>query len=113
MVKKLLTKKHHTFESLPDKVGARVIIGYGDDVDKVTEKIRKLFDDSKEEDKRKRLGTDRVGYLCVHLEQDKSRLTLGSLGHLSLTVGPRMTRLLTTSRTRPTSLGPLPIYSAF
>ncbi len=44
LVKKLLTKKHHTFESLPDKVGARVIIRYRDDLDKVTDKIRALFD---------------------------------------------------------------------
>ena len=68
LVKKLLTKKHHTFESLPDKVGARVIIRYRDDIDKVTNKIRALFDSKDPEDKEKLLGTDRVGYLSVHLD---------------------------------------------
>ena len=38
LVKKLLTKQHHTFETLPDKVGARVIIRYRADVDKVVDK---------------------------------------------------------------------------
>lgn len=68
LVKKLLTKKHHTFESLPDKVGARVIIRYRSDVDRVTDTIKKLFDSKDPEDKEKLLGTDRVGYLSVHLD---------------------------------------------
>ena len=68
LVKKLLTKKQHTFESLPDKVGARVVIRYRSDVDKVTEAIKKLFDSKDPEDKEKLLGTDRVGYLSVHLD---------------------------------------------
>lgn len=68
LVKKLLTKKHHTFESLPDKVGARVIIRYRSDIDKVTDKIRALFDSKDPEDKAKKLGTEGVGYLSVHLD---------------------------------------------
>jgi ppGpp synthetase/RelA/SpoT-type nucleotidyltranferase len=68
LVKKLLTKQHHTFESLPDKVGARVIIRYRADVDKVIERVRTLFDSSEPENKEKLLGTDRVGYLSVHLD---------------------------------------------
>jgi ppGpp synthetase/RelA/SpoT-type nucleotidyltranferase len=68
LVKKLLTKKHHTFETLPDKVGARVTIRYRADVDKVVEKIRTLFDSKEPEDKAKLLGPDRVGYLSVHLD---------------------------------------------
>jgi ppGpp synthetase/RelA/SpoT-type nucleotidyltranferase len=68
LVKKLLTKQHHTFESLPDKVGARVIIRYRADVDKVIERVRTLFDSDEPENKEKLLGTDRVGYLSVHLD---------------------------------------------
>lgn len=68
LVKKLLTKQHHTFESLPDKVGARVIIRYRADVDKVIERVRTLFDSNEPENKEKLLGTDRVGYLSVHLD---------------------------------------------
>jgi putative GTP pyrophosphokinase len=68
LVKKLLTKQHHTFESLPDKVGARVIIRYRADVDRVIERVRSLFDSSEPENKENLLGTDRVGYLSVHLD---------------------------------------------
>jgi ppGpp synthetase/RelA/SpoT-type nucleotidyltranferase len=72
LVKKLLTKQHHTFDSLPDKVGARIVIRYRADIDKVVERVRKLFDSDDPEDKQRLLGTDRVGYLSVHL--DKVRL---------------------------------------
>jgi ppGpp synthetase/RelA/SpoT-type nucleotidyltranferase len=68
LVKKVLIKKHHTFESLPDKVGARVIIRYRADVDKVIDKVRMLFDSKDPEDKEKLLGIDRVGYVSVHLD---------------------------------------------
>lgn len=73
LVKKLLTKQHHTFESLPDKVGARVIIRYRDDVDKVVERVRTVFDSDEPEDKEKLLGTDRVGYLSIHLDNVRLR----------------------------------------
>jgi len=72
-VKKLLTKRRYTFESLPDKVGARVIIRYRTDVDKVIEKVRTLFDSNEPEDKEKLLGIDRFGYLSVHLDNVRLR----------------------------------------
>jgi putative GTP pyrophosphokinase len=68
LVKKLLTKQRHTFESLPDKVGARVILRYREDIDKVIERVRAILDSREPEDKEKLLGTDRVGYLSVHLD---------------------------------------------
>jgi ppGpp synthetase/RelA/SpoT-type nucleotidyltranferase len=68
LVKKLLTKRDHTFDTLPDKVGVRVIIRYRADVNKVIEKVRTLFDSDEPENKEQRLGTDRVGYLSVHLD---------------------------------------------
>jgi putative GTP pyrophosphokinase len=73
LVKKLLTKQHHTFESLPDKVGARVIIRYRADVDKVVERVRTLFDSKEPENKERLLGTDRVGYLSIHLDNVRLR----------------------------------------
>jgi putative GTP pyrophosphokinase len=72
-VKKLLTKRRYTFESLPDKVGARAIIRYRKDVDKVIEKVRTLFDSNEPEDKVKLLGIDRLGYLSVHLDNVRLR----------------------------------------
>jgi putative GTP pyrophosphokinase len=80
LVKKLLTKRHHTFESLPDKVGARVVIRYRTDVDKVIEKVRTLFDSNEPDDKEKLLGTDKVGYLSVHLDNVRLRQDDGDVG---------------------------------
>jgi ppGpp synthetase/RelA/SpoT-type nucleotidyltranferase len=57
LVKKLWRKRDHTFETLPDKVGARIIIRYRAD-----------FDTKEPDDKIKRLGTERVGYQSVHLD---------------------------------------------
>lgn len=73
LVKKLLTKRDHTFDSLPDKVGVRVIIRYRADVDSVIERVRTLFDSDEPEKKEQRLGTDRVGYLSVHLDHMRLR----------------------------------------
>lgn len=68
LVKKLLTKKGHTFETLPDKVGVRVIIRYRADLQKVIERVRTLFESDEPENKEHKLGADRVGYLSVHLD---------------------------------------------
>jgi ppGpp synthetase/RelA/SpoT-type nucleotidyltranferase len=73
LVKKLLTKRGHTFETLPDKVGVRVIIQYRADADKVIQKARTLFDSDEPENKQRKLGTDRVGYLSVHLDHVRLR----------------------------------------
>jgi ppGpp synthetase/RelA/SpoT-type nucleotidyltranferase len=73
LVKKLLTKQNHTFESVPDKVGVRVIIRYRSDVDGVIARVRNLFDSDEPEDKERLLGTDRVGYLSVHLDNTRLR----------------------------------------
>jgi len=77
LVKKLLTKQHHTFESLPDKVGARVTIRYRTDLDRVIQQVRTLFDSNEPEDKEKLLGIDRVGYLSVHLDNVRLHPTDG------------------------------------
>jgi len=68
LVKKLLTKRDYTYDTLPDKVGVRVIVRYRSDVDKVTAKVRMLFDSDEPENKEETLGTDRVGYSSIHLD---------------------------------------------
>ncbi len=68
LVKKLLNKPDHTFDTLLDKVGVRVIIRYRADEERIVGAVRKLFDSDEPEDKEQRLGTDRVGYLSVHLD---------------------------------------------
>jgi ppGpp synthetase/RelA/SpoT-type nucleotidyltranferase len=40
LVKKLLTKRDYSFDTLPDKAGVRVIVRYRADVDRVIEKTR-------------------------------------------------------------------------
>jgi len=77
LVKKLL-RKPHTFETLPDKVGARIIIRYRSDLQRVVDKVSAQFDAKKVDDKTKGLGTDRLGYQSVHL--DEVRLRTGDPG---------------------------------
>ena len=69
LVKKLLTKRDHAFDTLPDKVGVRVIVRYRSGVDKIIARVRTLFESDEPENKEERLGTDRVGYLSVHLDR--------------------------------------------
>lgn len=72
LVKKLLRKDHHTYQSLPDKVGIRVVVRYRSDIGAVLETLNNSFDCEEPDDKVRGLGTDRVGYQSVHL--DKIRL---------------------------------------
>jgi ppGpp synthetase/RelA/SpoT-type nucleotidyltranferase len=73
LVKKLLLKRGHSFDSLPDKVGVRVVIRYRADVDEVIKCVRASFDSDEPENKEVILGTDRVGYLSVHLDHVRLR----------------------------------------
>jgi len=66
LIKKLILKPHHSYDSLPDKVGARIVIRYLHEVSNVTAIVGAAFD-AKEVDK-KQLAVDRVGYLGVHLD---------------------------------------------
>jgi ppGpp synthetase/RelA/SpoT-type nucleotidyltranferase len=73
LVKKLLRKPAHTFESLPDKVGARIVIRYRSDIQRVVNAVDAHFDSKTPDDKVKELGTDRVGYQSVHLDEVRLR----------------------------------------
>jgi ppGpp synthetase/RelA/SpoT-type nucleotidyltranferase len=66
LVKKLLKKSHHTYESLPDKVGARVIVRFRADISPALKLIRTAMVCDKEDPKDP--GIDRVGYQSVHLD---------------------------------------------
>lgn len=72
LVKKLLLKREHTYESLPDKVGIRVIFKYRSDSSRVATLVSEQFDHDPPDDKATELGVDEVGYLSVHL--DRTRL---------------------------------------
>src|SRR5205085_254474 len=73
LVKKMLLKRHYTFDNLPDKVGVRVIVRYRSDLQIVIESVTGLFDCGVADDKHKGLGADRLGYQNVHLDQVRLR----------------------------------------
>jgi ppGpp synthetase/RelA/SpoT-type nucleotidyltranferase len=69
LIRKLLLKTHHTYESLPDKVGARVIVRYRSEVEKVLSIIRNEFVCTDPDDKRKALMREhKVGYISTHVD---------------------------------------------
>jgi ppGpp synthetase/RelA/SpoT-type nucleotidyltranferase len=73
LVKKLLKKPEHTYESLPDKVGARVVVRFRSDIQPVIDVVLGAFECATPDNKVVRLGTDRVGYQSVHLDQVRLR----------------------------------------
>jgi len=68
LVKKLILKPKHTYESLPDKAGIRAIVRYLDEVPAVEQAARQVFEVSDAEDKIDALGYEKVGYLGRHLD---------------------------------------------
>jgi ppGpp synthetase/RelA/SpoT-type nucleotidyltranferase len=68
LIKKLLRKPEHTYDSLSDKVGARCIIRYRDDLTKVIAVAQKLFACGPVDSKVDSLGVDQIGYQSVHID---------------------------------------------
>jgi ppGpp synthetase/RelA/SpoT-type nucleotidyltranferase len=66
LVKKLLKKTEHTYDSLPDKVGARIIVRFRSDLKPAIERVRKSLVCISEDPKDP--GVDKVGYQSVHLD---------------------------------------------
>jgi ppGpp synthetase/RelA/SpoT-type nucleotidyltranferase len=73
LVKKLLRDRTHTLKSLPDRVGARIVIRYRSEIDRIVEKIGGHFDSKVCDDKAKKLGTDRIGYQSIHMDEVRLR----------------------------------------
>lgn len=67
LVKKLLKGKH-TYETLPDKAGARCVVRYLSDLSTVVSLAQGLFDCSEPDDKLKERKDNQVGYISIHLE---------------------------------------------
>jgi putative GTP pyrophosphokinase len=68
LIRKLIKKPHHTYESLGDKCGVRVIVRYKTEIDPVLKLAKVLFDRGKPENTVDRLKHDRVGYLSSHAD---------------------------------------------
>lgn len=69
LVKKLIQKPHLSYDTLPDKVGARVIVRYRSELVQVEERLKHEFDFAEIDDKAGRLGVDKVGYLSIHVDR--------------------------------------------
>lgn len=67
LIKKLLAGRH-TYDSMPDKVGARCVVRYLDDLAVVEEIAKDLFDCFELDRKQNRLKADAVGYLSTHIQ---------------------------------------------
>ena len=74
LVKKLLLKPGHSYESLPDKVGVRVIYKYRSDSSRLRALVSEHFDHAPPDDKANELGVNEVGYLSVHLDHARLKL---------------------------------------
>ena len=68
LVKKLMAKPHLSYETLPDKVGARVVVRYLHETSEVRGLISKHFAIGKVEDTSTRLKDDRIGYQGIHVD---------------------------------------------
>src|SRR5580698_10242947 len=75
LIKKLLAKPHLSYETMPDKVGARIVVRYLSEIAPIEECIRERFDYEDVEDKSKRLGTDKLGYQSIHIDSVALRQT--------------------------------------
>lgn len=69
LLKKLIRKPEYSYESLPDKVGLRVVVRYRSDLDKVIAVVVTDLICGDKDDKALELGEDRVGYQSRHLDR--------------------------------------------
>lgn len=68
LIKKLIRKPRYTFQTLGDKIGARVVVHHVREVDEIVAHLGSSFKCSELDDKSDVLGDDRVGYQSVHVE---------------------------------------------
>lgn len=68
LVRKLAKKRHHSYESLSDKAGVRVIVRYKSELDIVGEIASALFQCSEPDNKIDAMQPNQVGYLGVHID---------------------------------------------
>lgn len=68
LIRKLILKPQHTYESLGDKSGIRVVVRYKCELEPVVAAVRTLFDCSETDEKGEALRYDQVGYLSTHVD---------------------------------------------
>ena len=67
LVRKLILKPEHSYDSLGDKLGVRVIVSHRDDAARVATLMHDCFECRDEEDTAQRLGTKQLGYRGLHM----------------------------------------------
>jgi ppGpp synthetase/RelA/SpoT-type nucleotidyltranferase len=68
LIKKLILKPGHSYASLPDKAGVRVVVRYKHEINPVLEIAYRIFDRSQAENMMDRMQPNTVGYLSVHAD---------------------------------------------
>jgi ppGpp synthetase/RelA/SpoT-type nucleotidyltranferase len=68
LIKKLIVKPNHTYDSLGDKAGVRVIVRYKNEIAPVLEVAKQLLDRGEPENTSNRLKPNTLGYLSVHAD---------------------------------------------
>jgi ppGpp synthetase/RelA/SpoT-type nucleotidyltranferase len=68
LIRKLIAKPRHSYESLGDKCGARIIVRYKSEIHAVLMAAKEIFECGETEDKVDTLPPDKVGYLSTHVD---------------------------------------------
>lgn len=68
IIRKLIKKPKHSYESIGDKSGIRIILRYKDEIELVVGLVKNIFNCGEIEEKVDTLELDRVGYLSVHAD---------------------------------------------
>lgn len=66
LIRKLIRKPEHSYDSIGDKAGVRVIVRYKDEISLILEIADRIFELSNVENTADRLKPDVVGYLSIH-----------------------------------------------
>jgi putative GTP pyrophosphokinase len=68
LLRKLFTKPHHTYETLPDKLGLRIVVRYQQNVDEVINALHRVINCQDIDTKADKLDPDQLGYRATHLQ---------------------------------------------
>lgn len=68
LIRKLIKKPDHSYESVGDKAGIRIVVRYKHEIDVVLKIVDDLLESSSPDHKVNSLGTNQVGYLSAHVD---------------------------------------------
>lgn len=68
LIKKLIKKAEHSYDSLPDKAGIRVVVRYKDEIQLLIDALHREFHCLRTENKVDTLPANEFGYLSAHID---------------------------------------------